>query len=86
MANLIAIANRKLNFSNWIKWIQGQIQYGQSNMISHDYADMSSMDFLKNSFHSIKNLHLVQVQGTQHLLCPCMYMHLLHVDTCGSPL
>ena len=29
MTNLIAIANRKLNFSNWIKWIQGQIQYGQ---------------------------------------------------------
>ena len=29
LTNLIAIANRKLNFSNWIKWIQGQIQYGQ---------------------------------------------------------
>ena len=55
MTNLIAIANRKLNFSNWIKWIQGQIQYGQSNMISHDYADMSNMDFLKNSFHQVES-------------------------------
>ena len=45
MTNLIAIANRKLNFSNWIKWIQGQIQYGQSNMISHDYAGVSQHGF-----------------------------------------
>ena len=82
MTNIIAIANGKLNFSNWIKWIQGQIQYGQSNMISHDYA---GMDFLKVSFHQVES-PLALAQGTQHLLCPCMYMYLLHVDTCASPL
>ena len=43
-----------------------------------------SRDFLKNSFHQVES-PLVLDQGTQHLLCPCMYMHLLHVDTCASP-
>ena len=81
MTNIIAIANRKLNFSNR-KCIQKQIQLNQSNMISHDYA---GMDFLKVSFHQVES-PLALAQGTQHLLCPCMCMCLLHVDTCASPL
>ena len=44
MTNIIAIANRKLNFSNR-KCIQKQIQLNQSNMISHDYAGASQRGF-----------------------------------------
>ena len=68
MTNLIAIANRKLNFSNWIKWIQGQIQYGQSNMINHDYAGVSQRGFYGELIpsHQVES-PLVLDQGTQHL-------------------
>ena len=37
---------------------------------------------LKNSSHQVES-PLVLDQGTQHLLCSCMYMCLLHVDTCA---
>lgn len=42
-----------------------------------------SVDFLGNSFHQVES-PLVLDQGTQYLLCPHMYMYLLHVDTCAS--
>ena len=42
-----------------------------------------SVDFLENSFHQVES-PLVLDQGTQYLLCPHMYMYLLHVDTCDS--
>ena len=70
MTNIIAIANRKLNFSNR-KCIQKQIQLNQSNMISHDYA---GMDFLKVSSHQVES-PLTLDQGTQH---PPLSLH-VHV-------
>lgn len=70
MTNLIAIANRK--YPTEPKQVMIMLV-------------CPSMDFLKVSFHQVES-PLVLDQGTQHLLCPCMYMCLLHVDTCGSPL
>ena len=55
-------------------------------MISHDYAGAPQRGFSGELIPSPQvESPLALPQGTQHLLCPCMYMYILHVDTCASP-